>query len=57
MKKMYLNRVEAKINLLEKITKAIKEARDAGVSNPLELLKKALKFRTNYKTWKGSKTK
>jgi hypothetical protein len=56
-KAMPLKRTEAKIKLIENITKAIKEARDAGVSNPLELLKKALDSRIQYRTQKTPKTK
>lgn len=54
---MSLKRTEAKFKLLEDITKAIKEAHDAGVRNPLELLKKALDSRIKYKTWKTPKAK
>jgi hypothetical protein len=54
---MHLKRTEAKLKLLEDITKAIKEAHDAGIRNPLELLKKALDSRIKYKNWKKPKTK
>jgi hypothetical protein len=54
---MPLKRTEAKLKLLENITKAIKESQDAGVHNQLELLKKALDSRIKCKTWKAPKIK
>jgi hypothetical protein len=54
---MPLNKTDAKLKLLESVTKAIKEAREAGIRNPLEVLKKALDSRIKYKTWKRPKAK
>lgn len=53
--KMSLKRTEARLRLMENITKAIKEAHDAGIRNLLELFKKALDSRIKYKTWKKPK--
>jgi len=54
---MPLKMTEAKRKLIENITKAIKEARDAGVDNHLELLRKTFTSRIKYKTQKTPKTK
>ena len=50
---MTLKSVEAKLKLVKDITKAIKEAREAGVRNPVWLMKKALDSRIKYKRFKG----
>jgi hypothetical protein len=52
-----VKRVQAKVKLLKDIGKAIKEAREAGISDPVVIIKKALNSRTRYKSWKVSKTK
>ena len=50
-----LRRIEFNTDLLRKITKAIKEAKEAGVRDPLNVVKKALGSRIKYKAWKESK--
>ena len=56
-KDMPFKKTEVRVKLLKNITKAIKEAREAGVGNPLELLKRTLDSRIKYKTWKTHKGK
>jgi len=51
-KDMPLKRIEARLKLLRDINKAIKEAREAGVHNPVELVKGVLDSRRKYKRFK-----
>ena len=51
---MPLMKITAQAQLLKKLTEAIKEARAAGVRDPVGLLKKALESRKEYKTYKSS---
>jgi hypothetical protein len=46
---MPLKRIQARVDLLIKLFSALKEAQASGESQPLELLKKALKERANLK--------
>jgi hypothetical protein len=50
-----LRRIEVKIDLLRKTTKPIKEAKEVGVRDPVDVMKKALGSRIKYKAWKNSK--
>lgn len=50
-----LRRIEVKVELLNKITKAIREAKEAGVTNPEALIRKILHSRSEYKAWKDCK--
>ena len=54
---MLLMKITARAQLLKKLTEAIKEARAAGVRDPVELLKKALDSRKEYKTYKSNDNK
>ena len=49
-----LRRIEVKVELLKKIAKAIREAKEAGVTNPETLIRKILHSKSNYKEWKDS---
>jgi len=44
---MPLKRIQARVDLLKKLISALKEAQSSGGTQPLELLKKALKERAN----------
>ena len=46
---MPLKRIQARVNLLKKLISTLKEAQASGETQPLELLKKALKERANLK--------
>jgi hypothetical protein len=51
---MPLKRIETKFKLLAHITKAIREARGAGVRNPVGIMKKVLDSKRNYRKFKNS---
>jgi hypothetical protein len=55
--KMRMKKTKAKLKLMESVTKAIKEAREARIRNPMEIVKKTLNSRIKYKTWKTPKAK
>ena len=50
-----LRGIEVKIELLKKIATAIREAKEAGVTNPEALIRKILHSRSEYKAWKDCK--
>jgi hypothetical protein len=52
-----LKKIETKLKLLKKLSKAIKEAQKAGIHNPLGKVKKALDSRIKYKSWKDRNEK
>lgn len=54
---MPLKRVELRHNLLKVFNKAMKEAQEAGIKNPLQKVKKALDANLKYKVWKDKNTK
>ena len=46
---MPLKRIQARVDLLKELISVLKEAKASGETQPLELLKKALKERANLK--------
>jgi hypothetical protein len=46
---MPLERIQSRVDLLKRLITALKEAQISGETQPLELLKKALKQRANLK--------
>ena len=46
---MPLERIQSRVDLLKRLISALKEAQISGETQPLELLKKALKQRANLK--------
>ena len=46
---MPLERIQSRVDLLKRLFSALKEAQISGETQPLELLKKALKQRANLK--------
>jgi hypothetical protein len=51
---MPLEKIKAQAQLLKKIAEALKEARAAGVRDPVGLLKKALESKAEYKKYKSN---
>ena len=54
---MPLKTAKARLKLLTDITEAFKEAHKAGIRNPVEVLKKVMDLRVDYKANKNSKKK
>ena len=54
---MPLNKIKTQAQLLKKIAAALKEARAAGVRDPVGVVKKVMDSRTKYETWKSSEKK
>ena len=51
---MPLQKIKAHAQLLKKITETLREARAAGVRDPVALLKKVLESRAKYKKFKSN---
>ena len=51
---MPLKRVQAKLKFLNKVRAAIEKAKEAGVHDPVGLVRRALDSRLKYKVWKQS---
>lgn len=47
---MSINRIQARMKLLNKVFMAIKEAEVAGVKNQLEIINKSLKYKLYFKS-------
>jgi hypothetical protein len=52
-----LKKIEVRVKLLKEIEKAIQEAKKAGITNPIKLVKKTLDSKKTYEVWKQRKTK
>jgi len=50
---MPIEKVKTRVQLLKEISKAVKEAEAAGVTDALELVKKILESKRQYITWKN----
>jgi hypothetical protein len=50
---MTIDRIKSRLNLLNKIISAFKEAEASGIKDPLKLMKKALNKRANLKIEKS----
>jgi hypothetical protein len=54
---MAIQRIKSRLNLLNKLISALREAEESGIKDPVKLMKKALKARTNFKVDKSSHKK
>jgi hypothetical protein len=50
---MTIKRIQDRLNLLKKLITAIREAKTAGIKDPLKVLRKSLKNRVDFKTRKS----
>jgi hypothetical protein len=50
---MAIERIKSRLNLLNKLISAFREAEASGIKDPAKLMKKALKARTNLKVEKS----
>ena len=51
---MTIDRIKSRLNLLNKIISAFKEAETSGIKDPTKLMKKALNKRANLKAEKSN---
>ncbi len=51
---MPLKRIETRLKLVTDITKAIREARKAGVGNPVKIMKEVLDSKKKYRKFKNN---
>jgi hypothetical protein len=50
---MTIQRIKSRLNLLNKLISAFREAEEFGIKDPAKLLEKALKARSNFKVDKS----
>lgn len=51
--RMAIEQIKSRLNLLNKLISALREAEESGIKDPAKLMKKALKARTNFKVDKS----
>jgi hypothetical protein len=52
-----LKKIEVRVKLLKEIAKAVQEAKKAGITNPIKLVKKTLDSKKKYEIWKQRKSR